>query len=84
MDCLELSNAINCGEDTSNKFKSNFYSIDKLAVEICAFVNSDGGSLHIGISDNGGLEGISKEDVNRLNQWISSTCSSKNCTSTLC
>ena len=77
MNCLKLSDIINRGEDTFNQFKANFYSIDKLAVEICAFANSDGGSLHIGISDSGDLEGLSKEDVNRLNQWISSTCSSK-------
>ena len=77
MDCLELSNVINRGEDTFNQFKANFYSVDKLAVEICAFANSDGGSLYIGILDSGGLEGLSKEDVNRLNQWISSTSSSK-------
>ena len=77
MDCLELSNVINRGEDTFNQFKANFYSVDKLAVEICAFANSDGGSLYIGILDSGGLEGLSKEDVNRLNQWVSSTSSSK-------
>ncbi|MEA1905990.1 MAG: ATP-binding protein, partial [Euryarchaeota archaeon] len=77
MDCLELSEVINRGEDTFNQFKANFHSVDKLAVEICAFANSDGGNLYIGISDSGELEGLSKDDVNRLNQWISSTCSSK-------
>ncbi|RLG30771.1 transcriptional regulator [Methanosarcinales archaeon] len=77
IDCLELNNVIDRGEDTSNQFKANFHSVDKLAVEICAFANSDGGSLYIGISDSEDIEGLSKEDVNRLNQWISSTCSSK-------
>ena len=77
MNCIELSDVIDRGEDTLNQFKTNFYSVDKLAVEICAFANSDGGKLYIGISDSGDMEGISKEDVNRLNQWISSTSSSK-------
>ena len=77
MNCIELSDVIDRGEDTLNQFKTNFYSVDKLAVEICAFANSDGGKLYIGISDSGGMEGLSKEDVNRLNQWISSTSSSK-------
>jgi len=57
MDCLELSDVINRGEDTFNQFKVNFYSVDKLAVEICAFANSDGGKLYIGISDRGTWKG---------------------------
>ncbi len=77
MDCLKLSDVMNVGEDSYNQFKINFYSIDKLTVEICAFANSDGGNIYIGISDGGELEGLSKDDVNRLNQWISSACSSK-------
>ncbi len=77
MDCLKLSDVMNRGEDSFNQFKINFYSIDKLTVEICAFANSDGGNLYIGISDSGELEGLNKDDVNRLNQWISSACSSK-------
>ena len=43
MDCLKLSDVMNKGEDSFNQFKINFYSIDKLAVKICAFANSDGG-----------------------------------------
>jgi len=43
MDGLKLGDVMNRGEDLFNQFKINFYSIDKLAVEICAFANSDGG-----------------------------------------
>ena len=43
MDCLKLGDVMNRGKDLFNQFKINFYNIDKLAVEICAFANSDGG-----------------------------------------
>ena len=62
MDCIELSNVINRGEDTFNQFKSNFHSVDNLAVEICAFANSYGGSLYIGIS----VVGIRKGSVRKM------------------
>ena len=77
MDCLKLNDVMDGGEDSFNQFKVNFYSIDKLTVEICAFANSDGGNIYIGIVDSGEFGGLGKDDVSRLNQWISSVCSSK-------
>jgi predicted HTH transcriptional regulator len=77
MDCLELRNILDQGEDTTLQFKANFRSIDALAVEISAFANTDGGMILIGVSDSGEPVGLSKEDVGRLNQWISNATSDK-------
>lgn len=77
MDCSELIEILNRGEDSRHQFKENFYNIDKLTIEISAFANSDGGKIIIGVSDSGETVGINREDVNRLNQWISNATSSK-------
>ncbi|MCP5053741.1 MAG: transcriptional regulator [bacterium] len=77
MDCKELLEIINQGGDYTHQFKENFSSLDKLAIEISAFANSEGGMLIIGVTDSGELKGLSKEDVGRLNQWISNSTSDK-------
>lgn len=77
MDCIELLEILDRGEDSQHQFKENFNSIDNLAVEISAFVNSDGGMIIIGATNSGEIVGISREDVDRLNQWISNATSSK-------
>ena len=40
-----------------------------------AFSNSEGGTIYIGVSDDGSIRGLSKEDVSRINQIISNTAS---------
>jgi len=77
MDCEEVLKILDRGEDSQNQFKQRFDSIDKLAAEIVAFANSAGGLIIIGISDQGELVGLSKEDVSQLNQWISNATGDK-------
>lgn len=77
MDCRELLEIIDQGEDYTHQFKENFSNIDKLAAEISAFANSEGGMIIIGVTDSGELKGLSKEDVGRLNQWISNATTDK-------
>ena len=43
MDCIELLEILDKGEDTTHQFKANFTSIDALAVEISAFANTGWG-----------------------------------------
>lgn len=73
----ELLGIIDQGEDYTHQFKENFLNIDKLAAEISAFANSEGGMIIIGVTDSGELKGLSKEEVGRLNQWISNSTSEK-------
>lgn len=77
MDCKELLEIVELGEDSHHQFKANFKSIDQLAVEIAAFANSDGGRILVGVSDDGELTGLSKDDIKRLNQWISNATTNK-------
>lgn len=75
MTVSELHEIIRRGEDSKTQFKRQFNSIDALAAEISAMLNSDGGQIIVGISDSGEIVGI--EDLRRLNQWISNACSQK-------
>jgi len=77
MDCAELLEILNRGEDSTHQFKENFTSIDNLAVEISAFANTDGGKIIIGVSDAGKLIGLDQEDIHRLNQWTSNATTNK-------
>ena len=77
MNCDDLVEILDKGEDSRQQFKSDINSLDQLAVEISAFANSDGGLLIIGVSDQGALLGLTKKDVARLNQWISNAATQK-------
>lgn len=77
MDTLELLELIEKGEDSQTQFKERFDSIDSLAAEICAFSNSNGGNILVGVSDDGDIIGLSTEDIRKLNQWVSNACSQK-------
>ncbi|MCG8642800.1 MAG: putative DNA binding domain-containing protein [Desulfobacterales bacterium] len=76
METSELIEIIARGEDTKHQYKENFFNIDSLAAEIVAFSNSGGGKIFIGVEDkNWTVTGLSKDDVNRLNQLISNASS---------
>jgi len=71
----ELYKVIDRGEDSKTQFKQQFNSIDALAVELSAMLNSEGGMLIVGVNDSGEIIGV--KDVRKLNQWISNACSQK-------
>lgn len=48
---------------------------ESLAAEMVAFANSDGGTLLIGVADDGSTPGLAKEDVARINKLISNAAS---------
>jgi ATP-dependent DNA helicase RecG len=77
MDAQQLGQRLLAGEDSSHQFKTNFGSIDQLAVEIAAFANSQGGSILVGVDDNGEVVGLAPGDMQRLNQWISNATTQK-------
>ena len=77
MDTLELLELIEKSEDSHTQFKERFESIDALAAEICAFSNSNGGDIIVGVSDDGDIIGLDKYEIQKLNEWVSNTCSQK-------
>jgi predicted HTH transcriptional regulator len=75
MECNDLSKTIKKGEDSRTQFKERIDSIDALAAEICAFANTLGGRIIVGVTDKGELIGV--DDIKRLNQTISNAASGK-------
>jgi len=75
MQLSELETIIKSGEDSGHQFKENFTNAGKLAAEIVAFSNGNGGQILIGVKDNGEIGGLNLNDISRLNQLISNVCS---------
>ena len=63
------------GEDSTHQFKVDVRNGESLAAEMVAFANSGGGTLFIGVADDGAAPGLSVEDVARINQLISNAAS---------
>lgn len=63
------------GEHTRQQFKRSFNSPDALAAELAAFANSGGGTLLIGVADDGTITGLSAADIRHLNQMLSNASS---------
>ncbi len=75
MSLKELKAQIALGEDSHRQFKQDITNADSLAAEMVAFANSEGGTIFIGVADDGTLPGLSKADVARLNLLISNAAS---------
>ena len=71
----ELRNHISLGEDSSRQFKADVRNAESLASEMAAFANSDGGTIYLGVADDGSTPGLDKNDVARINQLISNAAS---------
>ncbi len=63
------------GEHTRQQFKRSFHNPDALAAELAAFANSCGGTLLIGVADDGTITSLSAADVRHLNQMLSNASS---------
>ncbi|MDR0608854.1 MAG: putative DNA binding domain-containing protein [Planctomycetaceae bacterium] len=77
MEIIELVSIISRGEDSEHQFKKNITNIESLTSEMVAFSNGQGGTLLIGVDDNGLITGLSDDDVRRLNQMISNVASQR-------
>ncbi|AEB08602.1 RNA-binding domain-containing protein [Desulfobacca acetoxidans] len=75
METTELLEIIARGEDGKHQFKANFTNVNSLAGELAAFSNSGGGTIFIGVSDDGSFAGLTREDMGRLNQLVSNAAS---------
>lgn len=63
------------GEDSTRQFKVDVKNADSLASEMAAFANTNGGTIFIGVADDGSTPGLSQQDVARINQIISNAAS---------
>ena len=75
MDIDILREQISRGEDSSHQFKVDVKNSESLASEMAAFANSEGGTLCIGVADDGSTPGLNSKDVGRINQLISNAVS---------
>lgn len=75
MDTAALLEIIGRNEDSRYQFKADVTNETSLAQEIVAFSNSGGGSIFIGISNDGTYAGLRREDMGRLNQLVSNAAS---------
>jgi len=75
MELSELIKILDCGEDTTHQFKRNIENHKSLAAEMVAFANGKGGMLIIGVSDDGEIVGLSKEEIQNLTKMVSNVAS---------
>ncbi len=71
METEELLAIIANGEDSRHQFKQNITRAESLVPELVAFSNSKGGLLLIGVTDEGGIQGLTIDDMGRINQLVS-------------
>ena len=74
----DIRRRLSLGEDSSWEFKQIEFQGDKpvspkrddLADELGAFANADGGTLLCGVADDGTIKGMSREQMNALNDLL--------------
>lgn len=75
MTLQSLLSQITLGEDSTRQFKADVKNAESLASEMAAFANTNGGTIFIGVADDGSTPGLSGYDVARINQLISNAAS---------
>lgn len=70
-----LKEIIAVGEDSKNQFKVDFTNATSLAAEMVAFSNCQGGTIFIGVADDGDIIGLTRERIGHLNQLVSNAAS---------
>jgi len=70
-----LHSQIILGEDSTRQFKADVKNAESLASEMVAFANTSGGTIFIGVADDGSTPGLTQQDVVRINQLVSNVAS---------
>lgn len=65
----QLKTRIKSREDIQTEFKEMLPSADNLAKAMVAFANTNGGTIYIGVDDQGNLKGIAKGNVDSTRQF---------------
>ncbi|MGK7393672.1 MAG: AlbA family DNA-binding domain-containing protein [Candidatus Cyclobacteriaceae bacterium M3_2C_046] len=79
MTIQEIKSVVSEGEHVQLEFKKKVSFPEKIVREIVAFANTQGGTLLIGVDDNGSIDGLkfAEEDQFVLEQAISKYCRPK-------
>ncbi len=70
----ELREKIYLGEDSTIEFKRELPERKELSDEMAAFANDRGGVILIGVEDNGGIVGIDRESLDRVEKTVVEIC----------
>ena len=70
----ELREKIYLGEDSTIEFKRELPERKELSDEMAAFANTRGGVILIGVEDNGGIIGIDRENLDRVEKTVVEIC----------
>jgi len=72
----ELESLVRSGESYTLEFKRKVNDAEQVVTEMCAFANSSGGILLIGVNDNGEITGLKfpEEEAYVLHNAISTQC----------
>jgi len=71
MNTLKIQELINNGENSGVEFKRDDIRPEQLAKEIVAFLNFKGGTILLGVEDDGIISGITRD---ALEEWVMNIC----------
>jgi len=70
----ELLETIANGENSFVEFKNDAVENHRVARELVAFLNTHGGTLLLGVEDDGSISGVTRADVG---EWVTTLCRDK-------
>lgn len=70
----QLLRLIESGEDSTIEFKRDGIANYQLAKELVAFLNLEGGTVLLGVEDDGSISGTNRE---QLQEWVANLCRDK-------
>ena len=73
MQTPEILTRIQNGANNVTQFKVDMTDANRLAEELVAFSNTEGGMLLIGVDDDGVAVGLDSQQIGRINQLIGNT-----------
>lgn len=74
MNPAEVAELIRNGEDSSLEFKRDDIQNHELAKELVCFLNLNGGTVLLGVEDDGRISGTAREG---LDEWVAELCRTK-------
>ena len=77
MNTIRLIDLIRSGESSTLEFKRDGLRGAELAKELVAFLNLEGGTVLIGVEDDGSISGTTHDRHHRIEEWVAEVCRAK-------